>query len=184
MAIQCLKDTMHIHPLIGIIEIVDSSGHQPPPGEDGRVIISGLQRKSMPLIRYELGDIAQSTGYRDTCECGIEWPSIGRVEGRQEDLVRTRDGRYIGYLNFHATKNLSGIKESQLVQIGYERFVMNIVIDSKEEARTKLIESRVTEQIEKRLQTKIEIVFTYLEEIPRSTRGKFKAVIVDFTEGQ
>lgn len=180
LALECLQGQMHINPLVGIIEIVDEQGQLVRPGDSGKVLVTGLIRRSMPLIRYAVGDTVQFTGYASHCACGLSWPTIGRIDGRSEDLVRTRDGRRIGYLCFHATKNLSGIKEAQLVQTGYEQFLCNIVPSETEVMDRHHLEQAITGQITMRLQIPVNIEFRYVDTIPRGRNGKFKAVVVNF----
>src|SRR5215217_911359 len=182
LALQCRETRLHINPLYGVVEIVGEDGKAVQQGEAGSVLVTGLSRRSMPLIRYEIGDVAESTGYASDCPCGLEWPTIGSVEGRSEDLVVTRDGRRIGYLCFHATKDLQGIKEAQIMQKDYEKFVCNIVKSETESVASIYIEDMIRAQIRKRLQLDVSIEFRYFSSIPRGSRGKFKAVVVDFEE--
>ena len=152
-----------------------------PAGQIGQVLVTGLIRRTMPLFRYRLGDTIASTGFAVDCPCGLPWPTIGAVSGRSEDLVVTRDGRRVGYLCFHSTKNLRGISESQLVQVDFERFVFNMVLSDPAADRAAL-EAKILEQLRTRLQTAVSVEFRYLPEIPRGSRGKFKSVVVDFKQ--
>lgn len=183
LALECERGRMHLHPLVGLLEIVDDAGRPVPAGATGHALVTSLLRRTMPLFRYRVGDTVASTGFATDCPCGSAWPTIGAIGGRSEDLVLTRDGRRIGYLCFHATKNLRGIAESQLVQIDYERFVFNIVL--KEAAADRgLLEAAILAQLRQRLQTDVAVEFRYLGEIPREGgRGKFKSVVVAFAGG-
>lgn len=109
---QYSEGQIHINPLVGILEILNESDRPTEPGELGRVVVTGLVTKSMPLIRYEIGDYTVSTGYASDCRCGLDWPTIGRVEGRTGNLVRTRDDRQIGMLGYGVLKDLNGVQES------------------------------------------------------------------------
>jgi len=177
---QCDHGQMHISPLVGIVEIVDEENKPAPAGACGRVLITSLRRWSMPLVRYEIGDIAESTGYDHDCSCGLRWPTIGKIQGRSEDLIRTRDGRRIALLSYHAMKDLSGVKESQIVQTDYESFVCNMVLDEKAPVDRDSIEEKVRSEIARRLQVPVKVSFRYLDTIPRGSNGKFKAVVVAF----
>lgn len=179
MVIECELGGRHINPLIGIVEILDEDGAPTPAGEVGRVVVTGLEHDTMPLIRYEIGDRAVSTGYATDCACGLGWPTIGAVEGRSEDLVLTRDGRRVGYLCFHATKNLTGIREAQLVQTSLDEFVFNIVPSESEPFDRVHVEASITAELERRLEQDITLEFRYPEAIARGPNGKFKAVRVD-----
>jgi phenylacetate-CoA ligase len=184
LALQCDAGTMHINPLIGIVEILDDRGSHVESGGSGKVVVTGLSKTSMPLIRYDLGDVAVSTGYDHFCACGLRWPSIGSIEGRDEDLVVTRDGRSLAHMVPFATKDLDGIWESQLLQVGYEAFVMRIVEDKGRQVERSRIERAIRSEIEKRMEAKVSIEFEYVEDIPRCDGGKFKALVVEVEHGR
>jgi len=183
LAVECPFGQMHINPLMGVVEILDEYDRPVKKGELGRVVVTGLLRKSMPLIRYELGDAAESTGYASDCSCGLKWPIIAQIEGRLENLVKTRDGRRIGMLGYSVLKDLPGVKESQIVQVGYEKFICNIVKFEADSVETEYLEKLIRDQLIKRLQTNVQIEFRYLSSIlRRGSRAKFSAVVVDFKD--
>jgi phenylacetate-CoA ligase len=178
--IECERGGWHIMPLIGIVEIVDDAGKSSPPGDVGRVVVTGLSKDSMPLIRYAIGDSALSTGQGD-CSCGLAWPTMGAVEGRSEDLVLTRDGRRIGMVADAIIKrNQIGIREAQLIQRDYDRFDCKLVVDRTSPPNCDQVESGIKDGLASRLGYKVAIRFAYVDEISRGNRGKFKAMIVDF----
>ena len=183
LVVECEAGAMHVNPLIGIVEIVDTAGEPCRPGEAGRVIVTGLATASMPLFRYELGDIAVASPLTIGCPCGSQWATIGSIQGRTEDLVVTPDGRRIGYLCFHATKNKPQIKEAQLVQRGYDQFVFRLVCRTNDK-ETGELETSLAREIVRRLQYAANIDFEYLQEIPKGPNGKFRAVKVEFAPDQ
>jgi phenylacetate-CoA ligase len=180
VVMECQHGKMHINPLMGIVEILNAQGEEVKEGEIGDLVLTGLVRRSMPLFRYKIGDVAVSTGYRSACECGLGWPTMGAVLGRSEDLVVTRDGRKIGYLCFHATKDLKGIQECQLIQKDFERFTCLLVKSPVEEVDPSYLEMNIKKQVESRMMEQVEIQFQYVSAIPKGPQGKFKAVVVDF----
>ena len=96
MAIQCPKhDHLHVMSSNVIIEIVDEAGRPSPPGQPGRLLVTALHSEAMPLIRYEVGDIAEWG--KKSCDCGIQLPVISRIWGREREFFRTPTGalRYI-----------------------------------------------------------------------------------------
>ncbi|GAB4425822.1 MAG: exopolysaccharide biosynthesis protein VpsH [Anaerolineae bacterium] len=182
-AIECEAGNMHISPMHGIVELLDDQGEPARPGEFGRVVVTGLLCRSMPLIRYALGDMAESTGFAVGCPCGLQWPTIGRIEGRCDDHVRTRDGRQIGTIAY-VLEVLKGTKEAQLVQTDYEKFTCNIVLDEIEARNVPALEAAVRDRLTQCLQVgDVELDFRYVEAIPRGPRNKFKTVVVDFNPG-
>lgn len=176
---ECSAGRMHIHPLIGIVEILNEHNRTAAKGEVGRIVVTGFTRHSMPLIRYDIGDMAESTGYHTDCPCGLGWPTIGRLEGRVEDLIKTRDGRRFG-MTAMLVKDTKGIKESQIIQIAYEKFVVNIVPKEDEPVERAQLEAFIRQKLEQRIQTCLDIEFRYVPSIPRTPGGKWKNVVVTF----
>ena len=72
-----------------IVEIVDDAGQPCRIGQPGRVLITALHSEAMPLIRYDVGDVAE---WGEACDCGINMPVIRRIWGRQIEFVRSRSG--------------------------------------------------------------------------------------------
>ena len=72
-----------------IMEILNAKGEPAQEGELGKVVITDLHNKAMPMIRYEIGDLARVT--YDKCECGRTTPRI-QLEGRIDDAIVTSDG--------------------------------------------------------------------------------------------
>jgi len=181
LALECHNGHLHVHPYIGSVEILDENNNSCSHGELGRVVITGF-KKSMPLIRYDIGDYA--VALNESCDCGISWPVIGGIVGRSEDLVITPDGRRVGYLNFHSTKNLNGILESQLIQNGYLDFVFRIVLEPGTHESAEIVainEKLIVGELNTRIGYDVNVKFEYLDRIPRSGgRNKFSAVVVNF----
>lgn len=179
-AMECDEGALHIHPYVGIVEVLDPAGEEVKEGEQGRVVLTGLVRRSMPLIRYEIGDEAIKGPPGGACSCGLQWPSLRGVIGRSEDLVLARDGRRIGYLAFHATKDAVAVAEAQLTQHDYERFTFKIVLrgDLAPSDRDDL-EAHIRHQLTKRIGCDVAVAFQYTDHIPRGANGKLKAVVVD-----
>lgn len=89
IALQCPKHD-HLHVLPGsLVEIVDESGKTCPVGKPGRVLVTSLYSYAMPLIRYDIGDMAE---WGEACDCGITWPVIKKLWGRVRNRVVLPDG--------------------------------------------------------------------------------------------
>jgi phenylacetate-CoA ligase len=78
------------------LELVDDAGQAVPDGQMGRVLVTKLDAVAMPLIRYELGDLAvmlPKDRYPATRD--LQFPLIERVIGRDTDLVKTPEGKIL-----------------------------------------------------------------------------------------
>jgi phenylacetate-coenzyme A ligase PaaK-like adenylate-forming protein len=96
------------------------------PGEPARILVTGLLNRAMPLIRYDIGDIAVLTD--DECSCGVKLPLMSRIEGRRVDCIRLPSGRLISpYILTEWIRELVGIRQYQIIQEERNRIVVKIV---------------------------------------------------------
>jgi phenylacetate-CoA ligase len=180
LALECRARAMHVHPARGVIEVLDFDSDRPAPeGELGRVVVSGINSIAMPLFRYDIGDAAVSTAHGPVeCLCGSQWPTIGTVHGRSEDLVRTPDGRRIGLLSHSTLKDVGGVILSQIRQRSYDHFEFLLVVNAEYDPAT--AERHVRDELNTRLGYRCQVQFQYVPDVPRTEAGKIQAVLVDF----
>ena len=168
---QCEYGRYHASPDVGLIEILDANGKETLPGEIGHVICTGLQNTLQPLIRYRIGDIARWS-VDQTCQCGRAMPNLETIEGRFEDLCYTPDGREM--LRFDTVfKGVETIREAQVVQETLDLFRIYVV-------PTEQFGEHDVESICRNMQLhagNVQTVVETVDSIPRSSSGKFKAVI-------
>lgn len=92
IAFQCpFHDHLHVSAPSVYVEIVDDEGKPCPIGVPGRVLVTSLHNFAMPLIRYEIGDVAQ---FGAPCEAGLNWPVLERIIGRTRDGVTLPNGDF------------------------------------------------------------------------------------------
>lgn len=92
--------------------------------EAGRVVVTSLELRAMPLIRYEVGDLAIRAA-PGRCACGKDGPRLLRIEGRLADCVRLPDGRLLSpYHLTLALEQVGGLDRYQIVQQGIGRFLV------------------------------------------------------------
>ena len=90
LALQCpTHEHLHLLGATTLMEIVDEEGRPCPVGVPGRVLVTSLHSFAMPILRYELGDIAE---WGPPCGCGMVLPVIARMGGRTRHLVHTARG--------------------------------------------------------------------------------------------
>ena len=178
LATECEKGSLHVSPDFGIVEIVDDDGNPLPPGHEGRMVCTGLQNVTQPLIRYEIGDIA--TWSADQCGCGRDQlPTLKEVVGRIEDAVVGPDGREL--VRFHGIfVELAGVLEGQVVQKALDLFQVRVVTTEVfNEADENLIRARFHQRL-----GKVRVEIECVEALPRTERGKFRSVISELTPEQ
>lgn len=84
---ECELGNKHLFEDEAIIEVVDESGRPVPPGGLGdRLLLTVFNRRTQPLIRYEISDMVRPLDR--ACECGRPFRLIESIEGRIEDVLR------------------------------------------------------------------------------------------------
>jgi phenylacetate-CoA ligase len=87
VAVECDRhDGLHVLDDHVVVETVDRDGAPLPAGERGRVVITALWNRTLPLIRYDLGDTAALV--TDACRCGRTSPRLTGLGGGARSLLR------------------------------------------------------------------------------------------------
>ena len=82
----------HINAESVVLEIL-RDGEPVSSNEPGEVYVTTLWRKTMPMIRYYLGDVVTPLG--DECPCGRGLPLLKNIKGRILDMDVTSNGKLI-----------------------------------------------------------------------------------------
>jgi phenylacetate-CoA ligase len=168
-ASECTQTRLHQWPEAGIIEIdpenTDDDG-------TGDLICTGLMNQDMPLIRYRVGDVGGLSN--DECDCGKRLPLLAHIEGRRDDILFTRDGRRVGRLDPIFKKGLP-VVEAQIIQRSLSSVVVRYVPDDGFDGKSRL---ELADRLRERMGD-IEVGFDEVGAIPRTSRGKFKAVVCE-----
>lgn len=87
VAFDCeAQDGLHINEDHFLAEIVDPATLEPLPlGEQGELVITSLQRRAMPMIRYRTKDITILR--REKCVCGRTLIKMNKISGRSDDML-------------------------------------------------------------------------------------------------
>ena len=167
----------HMSPEYGVAEIINTEGRHAQIGEQGEIIATSFDNWVMPLIRYRTQDFAIYGG--DHCTCGLNFPLIQEILGREDEYVILRAGEQIP---FHSL--LAGVhgdvfamaRNFQFIQSEPGRLLLKIMPDPRFEI--KKVGSSFLEEIWKRVnQRMLELSVEYVKEIPISSNGKTKAFI-------
>ncbi len=128
IACECEQHNgLHVNADGVFVEIIRADGSPAQSGERGAVVVTDLVNYAMPMIRYQIGDMATATDRE--CGCGRGLPLIERVEGRIADYVVTPTGEMISGISL--TENFAmlipGLVQLQIVQETASQFVFRIV---------------------------------------------------------
>jgi phenylacetate-CoA ligase len=170
-ASECEAGRLHLWPEAGIVEVLE--GNKPVRvGESGDLVCTGLLNADMPLIRYRVGDRGTLPKMKAYCSCGRTLPVLDSIDGRDDDVLYTPDGRSIGRLD-PVFKTQLPIKEAQIIQETLNRIIVRFIPGPG-------FSATAGQAIIERLQAHmgpIEVSLQQVAKIPRGPNGKFQAVI-------
>ncbi|NWO05208.1 MAG: phenylacetate--CoA ligase family protein [Alteromonadaceae bacterium] len=155
----------HPSPLLGITELLSRSGEP----DDGMLTATTLTNRTMPLLRYEIGDTATAV---DDSQPRIGAPALASINGRKDDYIETSDGRRIGRVD-HIFKGIEGVREAQVVQHQPGAITIRIVADDAGRLDT----TALINNCRKRLGEDFQVTIEETGRIPRGANGKFRSVI-------
>jgi phenylacetate-CoA ligase len=168
-ASKCTYDLYHEDFEFGHLECYN--GYRTPEGTTGEILATGFSNLGMPFLRYRVGDTA--TWSDKDCDCGLHSTVLTNIEGRSEDYVLTPEGTKI--LRFdYIFKDTSSIRECQIVQKELNSIIIRIV---KRDNYKIEIETFLRNMVKQWISPRLTVNFEYINEIPRTASGKFRAVI-------
>jgi len=177
LASQCPESgsRYHVHPENAVVEILGPDGPAAP-GEPGRIVVTQFHNAAMPLVRYELEDVAVAAPAEARCPCGRTLPMLERIEGRVPDLVVVPGGDFL-VMHFFVVlfKNLQHIHRYQVVQRREEGIAVRLV--EREGCRRGEVEAAVRREVERATGGRLAVEFSWVDEIPLSGAGKRRLVI-------
>jgi len=173
---ECEAGTLHLWPEVGVVECLDGDGR--PTDGPGDLVATGLLNLAQPLVRYRTGDRVAGPVRWDDCGCGRRLPHLPRVEGRDDDVVVTPDGRRLGRLDPLFKADLP-LVEAQVVQEAPDRLVLRLVparplTDGDREALVARVRDHVGD---------VAVTVEELDAIERDAAGKFRAVVSHLDDG-
>ena len=163
-----------------VLELLGDDGRSCAAGETGRVVVTDLHNFATPLIRYDLGDLAEADG---PCACGRGLPKIRRVLGRVRNLLWLPDGRRLWPLvGAFSYRDIAPVRQYQIVQRSLERVTLRLAV---ERPLTIAEEAALSSKLVEFLGCRFIIDFDYCrQEIPRGPGGKFEDFICELAAGR
>lgn len=107
---------MHLNLPHVYVEFLDSNDQPVKAGEPGKIVVTDLNNKAMPLIRYRVEDVGVFT--EEPCECGRGFPILKHLEGRVADFLKLPDGGQVAGISLveRTLTRVPGVEQMQLVQ--------------------------------------------------------------------
>lgn len=174
MAFECRKGNLHVMSSNVIIEVINEN--ESVFDEPGEIVVTELNAKTFPFIRYKIGDIG--TLKKDLCPCGLSWPILNIKEGRIDDYIITPDGNkvYDAVLAYTFNKYKEHIIQFKAYQRSLDTIDIQIVTNN---SFKETILKKISEELSLRISEKISINFTVVDKIEREKSGKLRYFVSD-----
>jgi len=130
IAHECEYHTgLHVADEHFIIEVIDPENGHENTNEFGEIIITSLVNYSMPLIRYQIGDLGRILD--DKCQCGRTLTLIDFISGRTADFVITKSGKKVyGPLFIIAFDHVKGVSQFLIEQHEIGKIQIKLLVDN------------------------------------------------------
>jgi phenylacetate-CoA ligase len=169
---ECEHGRLHLWPEAGYAEVLDEHDRAAPRGEVGKLICTGLLNDAMPLVRYEVRDMAQLPAENAACPCGRSLPVVEKVVGRLDDAIITKDGRRLALLDVIFGPELH-VQEAQLIQESLDLMRVRVVPAAGWSAAD---EQQIRAALRQRM-GEVEVLVEAVPQIERTWAGKFRVMI-------
>ncbi len=134
IAFECPHGNMHCVDSNVYVEIVDERNQVISDSAEGEIIVTSLQNRLMPFVRYRIGDSGRIKREMK-CLCGNRNPILELTMGRSNDYIITAKGRKINpYVFVHTIENINGnlddvIRQFKVIQKDFDFFQVFLRID-------------------------------------------------------
>jgi phenylacetate-CoA ligase len=171
-ASECPQGRLHVDEDFAFVEFMPVERHM-----GYRIVGTNVTNRAFPLIRYDVGDVAQVSG--QTCDCGRPGRIIDAIDGRREDYVVLPNGALVGRLD-HIFKDQVRVREAQIYQPDVSCVVLRLVGARDFTSRD---EQALISKARTWLGDALRIETEHLDALPRTPAGKLRFVVSDLTAG-
>lgn len=178
LAAECAEQKgLHVFWDARCIEFVDPEFVPVDVGDFGSVLVTDLENRVFPLIRYQNGDEGRFLG--STCRCGRELPLIDSIRGRTTDCLTLPDGTRISgdYLTTIFDEYPDAVQAFQVRQ--FKDYSVHLVyVPAQAVGVTATAIQRVKTELETKCRAQVKVLTEPVEQIPHE-RGKLRFVTSD-----
>lgn len=184
MANQCsaLVDegsrALHIHNDYRYLEFVDDDGMPMPDEQVGDILVTDLEDRVFPIVRYRLGDRGRLLNRK--CSCGRPYPLMDAVHGRSFDFIYLEKGRIMGECWATAFDDCLGAVQNFQIHQAQDKSVALRVVENKNYPNSRRCIEAVANNLRSQLGN-IPLTVEYCDVIPHN-RGKIKYIISDIKD--
>lgn len=144
----------------------------------GEIAVTTLHNRTMPLLRYRLGDMGAASDAE--CPCGRPWPLMKMGVGKTVEAVKTRSGKVMSGALFHyinrglLEQNIRGISAFRVTQRALGDFLVEYVPEAGDEAKALRF---FEEQLQATLHEPVSVTFQRVTVLQPEPSGKLRYFI-------
>ena len=174
VAQQCEKaDKWHYIPEIHYLEVLDDNYKEVEAGKSGQFIVTNLWKRNMPLIRYQIDDIAVMSD--EKCACGRGLPMVAKFEGRRIESVVSPKHTYMTPLPFfEIMTQFRNVEDFLVEQKSWNTVTVKLIMKSGEFSLVQQLALR--KEIYRYLDYPMKLEIEYIDEIVPLPNGKIMRV--------
>ncbi len=187
LAFECNKGGFHIieeNVYMEAIDINKNDDDMPNYNNLKSIVITDLNNFSMPLLRYESGDLTHNI-LENNCDCGSKRRIIDEIVGRKYDMIRLSNnkvihGEMINYLIKEITlKDTTCGFVHQFIQHSYTDFSLYIETDDLNEQQKNNLQKKIKQDFQNYLgiDYKFNLNIYFVHSIERANFGKHRYII-------
>ncbi len=171
IASECSShDGLHVNAENIYLEILKGE-HPAEKDEIGEIVLTDLENRGMPLIRYRIADSAEWVDSDAPCDCGRTLPRIRITGGRVNEFLVTANDRLVAgtALTIFLSTEIPGVAQMQLYQKEAGEVTVRVVADE-----SGVDEATLKAKAHSFLGDDMRITIEYKEYIPREVSGKYR----------
>jgi len=189
IAMSCKHANLHLNEDLIDVQTIDFDGQPTQPGEPCyKMIITDLNKRSQPIIRFELDDCIVISD--SLCKCGSSFRVIEKILGRTDDLywAQRKDSNELqcifpDYIRRAIITSSDEIEEYQAIQKEYTKILVRIYLKAGDNDKEQII-SNISRNVKnvfasyKCTEPDIKVIFE--RPIRNPTSNKLIRIIRDF----
>ncbi|MDT0262447.1 phenylacetate--CoA ligase family protein [Jatrophihabitans lederbergiae] len=156
-----------------VVEILDDDLQPCPEGVRGKLVVTPLNNRAMPLLRYETSDVAALLPR--AADAILPFPRISSVAGRLQDLIVVPgQGHVDSYFFSYLLMQQPLIHWFQVIQDRPEALTIRVYAPDGLDRATR---NQLVERIVHHTQFPFQVEFDVLHRMPESSTGKFRLCV-------
>lgn len=170
VALECAEaGGMHLMEERVLVDVAPSED-----GGPGRLLVTDLDNRGFPFLRYEIGDLGELDP--TPCACGRSLRKLKTVAGRAFDVVRAPSGRAVGgtFWSLLLRTAVNGIENWQVLQLAPDRLEIRVTPRGVMNAQA---QQRIRQEIATALGPELTVLIVESDRLEPLASGKHRFVV-------